>query len=753
PLYWTHSDYPFLLPAVIAGGWVLTESDTTTIPTALGFFFTAGIMALLIGSACVLQKSWRGLAAGLAVAAMPDFLLHGSYQHADVPLGFYFLLTLVFVQFSDRFNSRSALFAAGLSASLAAWTKNEGLLFVLVLVFAWTASAVLLNRRENLWQGVLSLVLGAAPVMAIIIGMKFTVAPANDLFSESETIGRKLLDLSRYVEVASGYWNEISAMGGGPVNALVAAGALLAFIGSYSRGLYARAMRPAQLCTVLVATLMFAGYFMVYVITPHSIEWHMATSFERLIVQLWPLVVLAAGCYRASFEPQVRTAPESARSRWLTPAAAVLGLSVLAISSVWLRSAEAPADSREVVSQETANTGSLVSGYAEVLEGSSLAFLRSTAGESMSETVMAPSLPVRSATIPVRFDEGNRTSIAIVNTENDTARITVEQKSRVRTFDLPPKNQITKYLDESPFDIEPRAETVTISSSAKLLISPFLTYDPSGSDFLIVQLPAASVEGMSRGTLQVPYFASNGEWSTELVLVNPSSETLSGSHVWLDATGVPLLKETYKLPSKQSLVYKFPVKSTSVAGRIEIIPAGDFAPGVSAILFHRVGGLRRFVDVPSVQAATQATLFVEASSSIRSEIVIVNPGVQTASVRATLAGKDSTLSIAPMAISNVPLQHLAGYQLLPHPSRNAVHIAADVPIAAAVTRWYRKSPEREVSAVYGSLIPGRFFGYFVSGSGFSTEFVAYGAFNNRAFLRFFDSTGASVLPSLSKNQR
>jgi len=41
----------------------------------------------------------------------------------------------------------------------------------------------------------------------------------------------------------------------------------------------------------LLVVLMFGGYLLVYAITPAPLAWHIATSFERLVVQLWPAAV------------------------------------------------------------------------------------------------------------------------------------------------------------------------------------------------------------------------------------------------------------------------------------------------------------------------------------------------------------------------------------------------------------------------------------------------------------------------------
>jgi hypothetical protein len=44
----------------------------------------------------------------------------------------------------------------------------------------------------------------------------------------------------------------------------------------------------------LAVTAMFGGYLVIYAITPAPLWWHIATSFERLVVQLWPAAVWSA---------------------------------------------------------------------------------------------------------------------------------------------------------------------------------------------------------------------------------------------------------------------------------------------------------------------------------------------------------------------------------------------------------------------------------------------------------------------------
>jgi hypothetical protein len=38
----------------------------------------------------------------------------------------------------------------------------------------------------------------------------------------------------------------------------------------------------------IALALMFVGYFFVYVLTPMDLIWHLGTSLERLLLQMWP---------------------------------------------------------------------------------------------------------------------------------------------------------------------------------------------------------------------------------------------------------------------------------------------------------------------------------------------------------------------------------------------------------------------------------------------------------------------------------
>jgi len=71
-----------------------------------------------------------------------------------------------------------------------------------------------------------------------------------------------------------------------------------------------------------VLLLMPASYFFVYMLTPLDLGYHLATSLNRLFLQLWPSVIflffMAAGAPEGADSPRSRTEPGAARPKTRT---------------------------------------------------------------------------------------------------------------------------------------------------------------------------------------------------------------------------------------------------------------------------------------------------------------------------------------------------------------------------------------------------------------------------------------------------
>jgi hypothetical protein len=128
--------YPMLVPLSYAfthqaAGWI-DEHLAALIPALL----SVGVIGVAYLSGKQLYDRATGLTAALLVALTPMIAHWASAGYVDLPTGFFYGLSAVFLLRLDRSGARRDALLAGIMAGLAAWTKNSGLLIVLSVV-AW----------------------------------------------------------------------------------------------------------------------------------------------------------------------------------------------------------------------------------------------------------------------------------------------------------------------------------------------------------------------------------------------------------------------------------------------------------------------------------------------------------------------------------------------------------------------------------------------------------------------------------------
>jgi hypothetical protein len=295
---WSHPDYPLLLPGAIAHFWSCLGRNDPAVPAIIGFLFAFSTVGLLCVTLSMLRGRRCALLAGMALLSTPTFIDLGTWQYADVPLSFFFLATVAFLCLHDervRTDSRSAGFLAlgGLSAGFAAWTKNEGLLFLCAIVFAVVWRMRVERRREGSAEGgvhsLVPLLLAMVPMVVVIVYFKRFVAPPGDLFSDPSTMLHKVLDPARYWAVIQWYASELFRFGHWLVvpGTLLLAGVYVAMGKTGERLRHGAGFRASM--AALALTL--AGYFAIYLLTPLDIYWHLRFSLDRLFLQVWPSAI------------------------------------------------------------------------------------------------------------------------------------------------------------------------------------------------------------------------------------------------------------------------------------------------------------------------------------------------------------------------------------------------------------------------------------------------------------------------------
>lgn len=287
-LSWSHPDYPLLLPGAVARCWTYLGGDPTAAPATIAILFTLSTTALLAAAIALFRGAASGLLAGLLLLSTDYYLRHGAIQYADTAVSFFVLATLVLTYFHSRDSTGSARFLApaGLSATCAAWTKNEGSVILVCWLVSLFVARILPGPRGSRIRSHFALAGGLLPVAAILFYFKIVLAPMNDLAGglSNKMLHEHLTDSRRYGEILLFFGKNLVELsrGAGPL--------LLIYLCLVGRA-RDRAGRRGLIAAVSTLTLMFLAICMIYVVTPQDVTWHMETSGRRLLLQLYPSAV------------------------------------------------------------------------------------------------------------------------------------------------------------------------------------------------------------------------------------------------------------------------------------------------------------------------------------------------------------------------------------------------------------------------------------------------------------------------------
>lgn len=285
-VFWAHQDYPWMLPGMVAQGFLASGTESPAVPVAIAGALAALAVGLLVAALGHLRGMQWGLLGGLALVSTPCFVTFAANQQSDVPMGTMLLLATVLLALALEDERRPAkLFAlAGLSASMAAWTKNEGALYTLAL-----AAALLLQGpgapRDRARAAGLFLA-GAAPIGALLAYFKLAMAHTNDLlhYTSGPTALQRATDLHRWGELGLAWLRRLVYFQNWGLWLLALVAALALFVRK----------PPASSRVILTAlALAYCAYVPMYILQPHPLLWFFRASIDRLFMHLWPSAILA----------------------------------------------------------------------------------------------------------------------------------------------------------------------------------------------------------------------------------------------------------------------------------------------------------------------------------------------------------------------------------------------------------------------------------------------------------------------------
>lgn len=209
-LAWSHADYPLLISGSIARAWAYLGEQAPVAPWVISILFSFSTVALLVVAVAQLRNWTTALIGGLVLLGTP-FLGYAGGELSDIPVG-YFMLTataLVVMGAQDPEN-KGQLILAGIAAGFAAWTKNEGLLFCVVIGFAFGTYSLIRGSLRTF--AIFSA--GVACALLPVLYFKVRFAPPNDIMEGQGWIAvAQLFNGDRHRIILSFLRREITSFG------------------------------------------------------------------------------------------------------------------------------------------------------------------------------------------------------------------------------------------------------------------------------------------------------------------------------------------------------------------------------------------------------------------------------------------------------------------------------------------------------------------------------------------------------------
>ena len=285
---WSHPDYPLLLPLNVARIWVFLGERSVMVPILLGLIFQISLLGFLITSVQIQRGYLQGVLAGI-IGLTVLFTSLGFKLYADIPIAYYFLgaNVLLFQDETENKNGKALPILTGLMVAAALWTKNEGWAFLtatiltkLVIDFVFRKPLSISSR----WWGYF--LIGLAPLLITTIHFKIVYTPPGDLIGNLNisALINDLLSADRYLTIFRFTKEQFLEYGQLTIPMIP----LLVVYGIISGISFPRDQKLAISALTLRLAMLIGIYFLIYLITPKDLVWHLSTSIERLVSQVFP---------------------------------------------------------------------------------------------------------------------------------------------------------------------------------------------------------------------------------------------------------------------------------------------------------------------------------------------------------------------------------------------------------------------------------------------------------------------------------
>ena len=385
-------------------------------------------------------------------------------------------------------------------------------------------------------------------------------------------------------------------------------------------------------------------------------------------------------------------------------------------------------------------------------------------GILVSEAAVNASPLIRSGRIYAEVNGRVNTGVAIANPNSQPATISFYFTSSTgtnfgnNTFSIPANGQIAAFVDQSPFNSGSNlVGTMTFSASVPVAAVALRGLNNERSEFLITTLPVVDLTPVPGNSIVLSHFADGGGWTTQVVLVNPTDNVLTGTFQFFSqgtssAAGQPVTVTvdgqtgttfTYNIPARSSRrVATSGLAGTSVAGSIRLSTTGGTAlpSGLSVFSFKKDGVTVSEAGVSSSVPSNAQRMYAEFSATAQSGVAVANMSSNAVAVNFELTALDGTgFRTGSAAVPGngqiaVLLNQILGFENLSD-FQGILRITTSSTAGLSVVGLRGRTNERgdylitttaPVNENASQSTAELFFPHFADGGGYTTQFILFG---------------------------
>ncbi len=284
-----HRDYPLFLPCMLARIFIYVGGFISLVPLFFSHFFSISCFILSYLYLKELKNKYFALFALCVLAFSPYIIMESRNQYADIPLAVYFLISLYELIIWDMENKNTPWICICFS-SLCFWVKNEGIpWFIFYLLFVFYYMYKNGNSIKHCIKCFIKTITISFPVIISILAVRYLANCETDLVLGLSDRLKQVFDINRYLTIIPFIWLFITSHFWIIVIPIFM---IFKFI-------------DKKYCTykylLFLVLLMYLWYFGVYIITPHELQWHLDTSFFRIVTHFLPSLAFL-GCLLFDFK-------------------------------------------------------------------------------------------------------------------------------------------------------------------------------------------------------------------------------------------------------------------------------------------------------------------------------------------------------------------------------------------------------------------------------------------------------------------